>query len=81
MTKTTILYLSQKANSYCSLQRKKILRQNFLKTYEPKKNIDKISDVIVSIRYIQQQIFKTKPKQAELLGNAVDILEKAQSSL
>lgn len=48
---------------------------------EPKKNIDKISDVIVSIRYIQQQIFKTKPKQAELLGNAVDVLEKAQSSL
>ncbi len=48
---------------------------------EPKKNIDQISDVIVSIRYIQQQIFNKKPKQAELLGKAVELLEKAQSSL
>lgn len=48
---------------------------------EPKKSIDKVSDAIVSIRYIQQQIFKTKPKQAELLGKAVEYLEKAQNSL
>lgn len=48
---------------------------------EPKKNIDQISDVIVSIRYIQQQIFSKKPKQAELLGKAVELLEKAQSTL
>ena len=48
---------------------------------EPKKNLDKISDVIVQLRRIQQLTFKTKPKQAELIGKAVEILEKAQLSL
>lgn len=48
---------------------------------EPKKNIDKISDVIIQLRRIQQLMFKTKPKQAEIVGQAIKVLEKAQSTL
>ncbi len=48
---------------------------------DPKKNIDKVSDIIVSIRHVQQQVFEKKPKVAELLGQAADLLEKAQNSL
>lgn len=59
---------------------KQIVREEIAKlANEPKKNIDKISDVIVQIRSIQQQTFKTKPKAIAFLDQAVKALEQAQN--
>ena len=46
---------------------------------EPKKNIDKLSDVIVQLRSIEKQIYKNTPKAIPFIENAIKELEKAQN--